>query len=208
MQNLNKKCKKVFGKKVGKKIPLYLSMLIMWIAIGIWHGGAYTYIIGSGLIQFVFIFLEDILGPVSKKINKKIGVNTEVFSYKLYQVIRTYLLFSFAMIFFRADRIMHAINIIKSMFTINLQSLFNTNLLKGMISNIGIDKYDATILVVSLIILFIVQLLARKRDVREKLFKQNIVFRWVILYVLIFTIIIFGCYGGSYDATKFIYRQF
>ena len=45
MQKLNKKCKEKFGKKVGKKIPVYLSMLIMWILIGAWHEGAYKFII-------------------------------------------------------------------------------------------------------------------------------------------------------------------
>ncbi len=61
MQDLAKECKEKFGKKVAKKVPMYLSMLIMWIIIGAWHGGAYTFIIGSGLLQFLFMFLEDIL---------------------------------------------------------------------------------------------------------------------------------------------------
>ena len=72
----------------------------------------------------------------------------------------------------------------------------------------GLDIYDFAVLIVSLIILFVMQLLARKRDVREKLLEQNIIFRWGILYILIFTIIIFGCYGAGYDATAFIYRGF
>ena len=134
-----------------------------------------------------------------------------MFSYKLYQVIRTYLLFSFAMIFFRASSVSNAIEIIKSIFTINLKAILN-NLNKGailnIIQNIGLDFYDLAILIVSLLILFIVQFLARKRDVREKLLEQNIVFKWGILYILIFFIIIFGCYGVGYDATAFIYRQF
>ncbi len=204
MQKLNKKCKNIFGKKIGKKIPMYVSMVIMWILIGLWHGGAYTYIIGSGILQFLFIFLEDILSPASKKINDKLGINTEVFSYKLYQIIRTYLLFSFAMIFFKATRISNAIEIIKSMFTFNLGILSK----KIILSALGMDLYDFAILIVSLLTLFIVQLLARKGSVRGKLFKQNIIFRWGIIYSLIFSIVIFGCYGVGYNATAFIYGQF
>ena len=208
MQKLNKKCQKRFGKKVGKKIPMYLSMLIMWIIIGAWHGGAYTFIIGSGILQFVFMFLEDTLEPISYKINAKLGIRKDVFSYKLYQVIRTFLLFSFAMIFFRASSLSNAFDIIKNIFTINLGTLFNKEALLSMISNMGLDIYDFSVLIISLITLFIMQLLARKRDVREKLLEQNIIFRWGVLYILIFTIIIFGCYGEGYDATAFIYRQF
>lgn len=203
MQNLNKKCRNRLGKKVGKKITLYLSMLIMWILIGAWHGGGYTFIIGSGILQFIYIFLEETLSPISNKINKKLGINTNVFSYKLYQVIRTFMLFSFAMIFFRATSISNAISIIKYMFIFNYKVLFDGSLFK-----VGLDRPDFTILIISLIVLFVVELLSRNGSVREKLFKQNLVFRWIILYLLIFSIIIFGCYGSGYDSTTFIYRNF
>lgn len=208
MQKLNKKCKNIFGKKVGKKIPTYLSMLIMWILIGIWHEGAYKFIIGSGLLQFIFMLLEDILGSIANKINKKLGINTEVFSYKLYQVIRTYLLFSFSMIFFRATRVSNAIEIIKNMFTLNIQTLMKKEFLFNIFDYIGLDIYDFGILIISLIILLIVELLSRRESSREKLLKQNIVFRWGIIYVLTFSVIIFGCYGAGYDAAAFIYRGF
>ena len=89
----------------------------------------------------------------------------------------------------------------------NINGLDKESLL-NMIQTLGLDVYDIGVLLLSLIILFIVQLLARKRDVREKLLQQNIIFRWIVLYTLIFTIIIFGCYGVGYDATAFIYRQF
>lgn len=204
MQKINIKCKNKFGKNIGKKIPLYLSMLIMWILIGIWHGGLYTYIISSGLLQFLFMFLEDILEPLSSKINKKIGINTKTFSYKLYQVIRTYLLFSFAMIFFRATSVSNAIEIIKNMFVGNLVILLdNTSIYKA-----GLDLLDFRVLVIALIVLFIVELLARKNDIRKKLFEQNIIFRWLIIYSLIFSIVIFGCYGVGYDPAAFIYGGF
>ena len=71
-----------------------------------------------------------------------------------------------------------------------------------------IDIYDLIVLIISLIVMFIVGLLARKKDVREKIFEQNIVFRWGLIYILIFSIIIFGCYGAGYNPTEFIYKQF
>ncbi len=204
MQKLNKICKDKFGKKVGKKIPMFISMFVMWIIIGIWHGGAYTFIIATGLLQFIYIFFEDLLGPLSDKINKKIGIKTDVFSYKLYQVLRTYLLFSFSMIFFRASSVTNGLEIIKSMVPLNFLNFFNLN----MLYTAGLDRYDFIILIISLVVLFIVELLSRTGSVREKLFNQNIVFRWIILFSLIFFIIIFGCYGVGYDPTTFIYRNF
>lgn len=204
MQKLNEKCKNIFGKKIGKKIPLYLSMLIMWIMIGIWHGGLYTYIIASGLLQFIFMVLEDMLEPIVTKLNKKVGIKTDVFSYKLYQVIRTYLLFSFAMIFFRATSISNAIEIIKNMFVWNPWILLDNS----SIYTAGLDMLDFRVLIIALIALFIVERLSCTGNVREKLFKQNIIFRWGIIYLLVFSIIIFGCYGVGYDPTAFIYGNF
>ncbi len=204
MQKLNTFCKNKFSKKIGKKIPMFLSMFIMWVCIGVWHGGAYTYIIGSGIIQFIFIFLEDLLGPIVSKINKKIGIKEDVFSYKLYKTIRTYLLFSISMIFFRATSIKNAIKIFLSIFFYNPWILFDNN----SIYKAGLDLLDFRVLILSLIVLFIVEKLSRTGSVREKLFKQNIVFRWGIIYALIFGIVIFGCYGVGYDPAEFIYRGF
>ena len=203
MQSLNKTISNHFGKNIGKKTYLYLSMLIMWIIIGIWHGGAYTYIIGSGLLQFVFMFFEDLFEPIATKINSKLGIKTDVFSYKLYQVIRTYLLFSFSMIFFRATSISNAIDIIKNIFVYNLWILLDNESLYTA----GLDMLDFRVLIISLLVLFMVERLSCNGSVREKLFNQNIIFRWGIIYLLVFSVIIFGCYGVGYDPAEFIYGQ-
>ncbi len=198
MQNLGKKAKKKFGKKKGKKISVYVPMLIMWICIGVWHGGAYTFIIGSGLLQFLYIFLEDVLEPVAKKINGKLGIDSNGKKYKVYQCIRTYVLFSFAMIFFRANSIRNAIQIIKSMFIWDAEA----NTLNFL------DILDSIVLIVSLIILFVVGKIAKKENVVEKILEKKLISRWMIFYILIFSVIIFGCYGPGYDPASFIYRQF
>ncbi len=117
IQSLNKKCKAIFGKKVGKKIPLYLSMFITWSLVGLWHGSAYTFIVGSGILQFLWIFLEENLEPLAKFITNKLKINRDSVIFKIYQMIRTYLLFSFAMIFFRASSFSNALQVIKGIFT-------------------------------------------------------------------------------------------
>ncbi len=204
MQKINTISKKKLGKKIGKKVPLYLSMLIMWLCIGIWHGGAYTYVIGSGLLQFIYIFFEDNLASLANKVYQKLHIKTDTFSFKLYQIIRTYLLFSFSMIFFRAPSVKTALKIIQGMFVFNPWILLDNKSL----FTAGLDLLDFRVLIISLIALFIVEYLSTKGKVREKLAQQNIVFRWSILYLLIFAIIIFGCYGVGYDPATFIYEQF
>ncbi len=136
------------------------------------------------------MFFEDALAPVASKINKKLGIKSDVFSYKLYQVIRTYLLFSFAMIFFRAESVGNAITIIRYMFIWNPWVILDGE----TIYYTKLQMPDFRVLTISLVVLFVVDYLSRKGSVREKFFNQNIVFRWIIVYILIFSIIIFGCY--------------
>ena len=98
----------------------------------------------------------------------------------------------------------HAIQIIQNIFVWNPWVLFDGTSLYSA----NLEMADFNVLIISLIILFGVELISRKGDVREKLAKQNIVFRWIILYALIFTVIIFGCYGAEYNPAAFIYGQF
>ena len=44
--------------------------------------------------------------------------------------------------------------------------------------------------------------------IREEIAKQNLRFRWLLYYIIIFAIIIFGIYGPGYVASNFIYGQF
>lgn len=204
MQKIMQFCKKKFGKKVGKKIPTYISMFILWLTIGIWHGGAYTYILASGLLQFLFIMCEDLFIPVSKKINKIFKIDTDKFSYKLFQMIRTYILFSLSMVFFRAENISSGIEVLKNIFVFNPWVLLDHSSLYLA----GLNNYNFYILNLAIIILFIIEYLKTKFDIREKLLEQNLMFRWGLIYILIFSIVIFGCYGAGYETTTFIYRQF
>jgi len=68
---LGKKSKKLFGKKIGKKIPFYISMLALWFFIGIWHGGTGYYFVASAVVPFCFLFLSDVLNPMLTKISFK-----------------------------------------------------------------------------------------------------------------------------------------
>ncbi|MBD8922108.1 MBOAT family protein, partial [bacterium] len=43
---------------------------------------------------------------------------------------------------------------------------------------------------------------------RENLSKKNIVVRWIILYILIFSILIFGAFGPGYEPVDPMYADF
>ena len=87
----------------------------------------------------------------------------------------------------------------------NLERIFNGQafLLGGM------KPEDITILIISMMILLGVSLYQEKgKSVRNWLKEQNLVFRWLVLYTMIFAIILFGIYGQGYNVQSFIYGQF
>ena len=45
-------------------------------------------------------------------------------------------------------------------------------------------------------------------QIRETIASRNIVIRWIVYYLAIFSIIILGIYGSGYDASDFIYMKF
>nr|MCR5398874.1 MBOAT family protein [Lachnospiraceae bacterium] len=101
-----------YGKKKAKLTVNIAAMFVLWFVVGLWHGGAWKYIIGSGLLHWLFISIEEISEYVKKnrhgrshgKASEKSG-NKKGFCYVLSDVlrmIRTYLLVSGSFIFFAA----------------------------------------------------------------------------------------------------------
>ena len=51
-------------------------------------------------------------------------------------------------------------------------------------------------------------LVYKKKDIYHWVVTKPLAARWVLYWVLIFSSVIFGVYGPSYDAAPFIYFQF
>lgn len=196
-------CKKRFGKKKGKKIPTWIGMVILWFLVGLWHGGAWNFIVGSGLLHCFYIVSGQILEPCFKKKISLFRINTDCFSYRLFQQIRTFGLVCISFIFFRASSFSSGVSMFKAITTFDM-SVFSLDKIYAL----GLDKYDLFIGILALLTLLAVSIMRQKMNVREKLAEQNLIFRWGIYYILLFSIIIFGFYGVGYSASEFIYENF
>lgn len=199
--------KKKFGKKYGKKIPVWLALFFSWLLIGFWHGGSWNYIIGVGLLMWGGIVLGELSEPIFALMIKKLRINTNCFSWKLFQMIRTFSFFAIGLSLFRSyGGFMEGVKIWKAMF-----STFNPWIfIDGSLLQLGLDRKNMGVLFLSLLILGISGIMREylKCPIREWIAKQNIVFRWILLYMLIFSILIFGQYGPGYEVQAFIYEAF
>ena len=196
--------KKRFGKKKGKKLPLYTGMLVLWFSVGMWHGGSWNYIVGSGLLHWFYIVSGELLTPVFKKLISLMRIQTETFSWRFYQALRTFFLVNIGFVFFRAPSLKTALSILKSIACKwNPEILFDRSLFQLL------SAQDWVVLFVSLMLLLLISALQEKNvRIRETLARQNLAFRWCIYLLLFVVVLIFGCYGGDYDAAAFIYQQF
>ena len=186
------------GNRKGK-IRKYINILIVFLVSGLWHGVGLSYI-AWGLIHGLYQVIGELLSNVKDKINAVLKTNKEAFSYRFGQGVITFILVTFAWIFFRANSLKGAINMIKSMFT---PSIKLSELLM-----IGLDTQDYIVLGISVAILIIVSILQSRFNIREKLKEQNLWFRWIIYLLAIFSVLIFGIYGTEYSNEIFIYMQF
>lgn len=197
--------KKVFKTSyITKLIPAIFALFFVWFGNGIWHGASWKYIF-YGLYYYIIMVIGMLFEPVGNKILNKLKINKETFSYKLFQIIRTTFIVIIGMLIFRSKSLHNAWDMFKQIFTItNLEMLSN-----GKLFAIGITNADFKILIICTIILFAIGLLQEKGyKIRDKISKQNLPFRWLLYYTIIFAIIIFGIYGPGYEVSDFIYGQF
>ena len=207
-RKLKKWCKKKWGKDYEKKfnLPMYMGMFFTWFLIGFWHGGKWNYIWGSGLYYWLLITASNLMTPVWKWFINILKINTKCYSYKLFQRIRTLLLFTFGLSFFRAENLREGIRMWKSAFPFHNIEIF----LNGSLTTFGLDKWEWTIIFISLLILFIAGIIKNttNKEVWQWLNEQNMIFRWFVLIIFLLLIIIFGKYVPGVDASEFIYQQF
>ncbi len=192
---LNLKLMKMKSKYLSKFIITAFPLFFVWFFNGMWHGASFKYVV-YGLYYYVLMMIGILLEPILKKIISIFKVNTEVWSYKFFQAIRTILIVCFGMFLFRVDSF--------AQMGVMLHSKASTALF-----SLGLKKADFALLIVGIFIMLIVGVIQEFNiNIREELQKQNLIFKWLVYYIIIFSIIIFGIYGKGYDAASFIYGGF
>ena len=81
-------------------------------------------------------------------------------------------------------------------------------ILQDKIFTYGLDRDNFLLVLVAITVLFVADLLEEKIPLRKALAKQNIVFRYCVILLGIFAVLIFGVYGPQFNASEFIYEQF
>lgn len=79
-------------------------MLILWFTIGYWHGGAWTFIIGCGLLHWFYIVSGKLMEPLFVKWRAFFHIEKEKKGFILFQRVRTFFLVMIGLVFSEARR--------------------------------------------------------------------------------------------------------
>lgn len=192
------------GNRCGR-IRRYGNLMMTFLASGLWHGASWTYVIWGGL-HGLYQITGDILRPFKAWLLEKCAVKTDAESFRLGQIMCTFCLTAFAWIFFRAGTLKDSLYYIKCMFTRwNPWVFFDQSLYTW-----GLDVTEFHILAVALAVLLLVDLIRYRKQMDLGCFlqKQNILFRWLLMIILVVSVLVYGEYGINFDSRQFIYFAF
>ena len=183
----------------------YFNIMVTMGISGLWHGANWNFL-AWGLIHGVYQVAGDLSKPIRQKIYTAGKFRTESFSFKLGQIVTTFLLVDIAWIFFRGRSISVALAYCKRIITKwDPWSFFN-----GEIYNLGLDRPEFNILTVSVLVLFLAELVRyfKKQTIDIFLREQCIWFRWGVVMLLVLAVLVYGIYGVKFESALFIYFQF
>lgn len=205
MKKLTLKLRKKLGNYYGPLVSGSISLFTVWLLNGLWHGAGWTYLF-FGLYHFTMILLGNLFEPSVKYACKKLKINRNNTIYRIIQSVKMSLLVFIGEIFFRAKTLEIAIKMLNKIFT----NFDITNTLNDKtFLKLGLDINDYLIIIITLSIIFVVGLLKEKNiNIRKEINKKNIIIRWIIYYILILSIIVFGAYGPGYIPVDPIYADF
>ena len=198
------KWKDKLGKKRAKQFTTFIALFILWFTVGLWHGGSWKIIFGTGLLQWTYIVISELCTPAFKKMKKVMHINDKAVLFRLFKKVRTFALISVGFMFFNAGSLSDGFGMIRSLF-----AAWNPEIIvDGSLLGLGLDIKDWCIVCLSLLLLLVYGKENEKEDWRQMISNKNLVIRWGFWLAIIFFVIVFGSYGPGYNAAEFIYQGF
>lgn len=182
----------------------YVNLMIVFLVSGLWHGAAGTYVVW-GFIHGVYQVIGGLTKPMRNQCNQIFALKPDSIGHKALSALITFILVDFAWIFFRAESLSAAVEMIKSMVHLgNISILWN-----GALYDLGIGFKSFLVLMFGIAVLLFADFMKYKGiQIRKVILEQELWCRWICYLSMALFILVFGIWGGSYDAASFIYFQF
>ncbi len=192
--------KKKGRKQLSSFISISVPLVVVWLFMGLWHGTGWDYIVW-GLYWCALM----IIGQQSRTLKHQINDRMGGIVLQTWQRVRTFFFFVIGRMFTVAG------GLVGCWFL--WRQLFSSGWLKGLagggIFEVGLDRADFGVAAIGIAAIIIVDIIhERGGHIRRTIWGWPLGVRWVIYLAAMFAIVIFGIYGGGYDASSFVYGAF
>ena len=193
------------GNKVSK-FHWYFNLFLTFLISGLWHGASWTYIIWGSLHGFYLIMAIVFAKPitiVSKMIESIVG---SLFL-RIVNIFWTFILVSFAWIFFRASNFEQAWYIV-SHIGVNFKQginaiLYNENNLRNHYLYAEKNKIHLFLCVFWVLSLLAFELINHRISITQYFMKKPAVIRWLLYLCFAALFAVFGLFESKQQFTYF-----
>ena len=229
---LGKNLRGILGDRVGKLFPVIVAQMATFTIIGLWHGADLKYVAYGWYNGFIIIGAL-LLEPYFEKWAQKLHVNIKSTGWRVFRIIRTFLIVSIGRAFPRAASAGVAFSMLGSLFAVTSVEPF-----RATVSSFGLGMGDYVVIALACIVWFIVSFIAEREEnrakaahadkkkgivsgraqgegdaetgaeVRNLIDKLSLPVRWALYLGLFLAVLLLGVYGPGYSASTFIYRGF
>lgn len=182
----------------------HMNVLIVFLISGIWHGAGVSFVVW-GFLNGAFQVLGTVCKPLREKIYIVLKMDESSALCVWWKRFCTFSLMTAAWIFFRADGMHQALLVFKKIFAEWNPWVF----WDGSLYELGLSQRNWILMMLLIAVMIVIDLL-RARGCRLYFWftQRHSVTKSIILYIILFSIIVFGIYGSAYDSAAFIYMQF
>ena len=199
---LSGRIKKACNPNVAKAFVTVVTLSVVWLLTGMWHGVKFCYLIW-GAYYACFLIVDTVFQP--HHLTARLGIDGDSTAWKRFQMVRTTLIFSLGRLITVPDDFGISLDIFRSMFTqFNPWAFWD-----GTLYTAGLDRgnFILSLLLIGLLLL-VEQSQIKNGPIRDRIARLKLPVRWVVWYAALAGILILGIYGAGYDASSFAYMNF
>ncbi|MDO5426153.1 MAG: MBOAT family O-acyltransferase [Eubacteriales bacterium] len=179
--------KKYFGIRIGRLFPAIYAMVIVWFSTGLWHDASWRYVLwgaANGAVMIASMCLE----PCFRKLKQALHIPEESRGWKLFSMLRTFLLVSLLKVFPGAGSTKEALKLLKKIFTDFGAELSYEAFFPKM------EAMHLAFIGVGLAAFLMVSIFQEKAPARANLARKPMAVRWCCYFLLITCILCMGAF--------------
>lgn len=199
MLRLNTALRRKYKEGFFTRVPLYIAILVTWLATGIWHGSGWNYALW-GMSNGLLLILSQELEPLYAAFRNKFPRLEKSPAFGGFRIVRTFVLLCCLRLWDVFLTPMGTVNAFISLFAHPAFSALTT-----LWPMLELSLFDVAVLLVGLVPVAVMDI---RQDRGKTLYPQSSGLRWVCIGLLLVLVLTLGVYGMGYSASDFIYGQF